>query len=124
MLNFRQILGKTGEDLAVRYLRKNGYTILETNYRNSLGEIDIIAKEQDTIVFVEVKTRKNNRFAHPKEAVTSRKQKTISRVAQAWLKQRKKKDAKARFDVVAVLADQNKPEIELIKHAFTLDIFR
>lgn len=124
MLNLRHLLGKTGEDLAVRYLKKNGYTILETNYRNRMGEIDIIAKEQDTIVFVEVKTRKNNRFAHPKEAVTPRKQKTISRVAQAWLKQRKKKDARARFDVVAVLSDQNKHEIELIKHAFTLDIFR
>lgn len=120
MLNLRHMLGKTGEDLAVRYLRKKGYVILETNYRNSLGEIDIIAKERDTIVFVEVKTRKNNRFAHPKEAVTNKKQKTISRVAQAWLKQKKKTDAKARFDVVAILADQNNNEIELIKHAFTL----
>lgn len=121
MLNLRNMLGKTGENLAVKYLKKKGYTILETNYRNPLGEIDIIAKEKGTIVFVEVKTRKNNRFANPKEAVTLKKQKTIARVAQIWLKQKKKIEANARFDVVAILTDQNKHDIELIKHAFSLD---
>jgi len=82
MLNIRQILGQTGETVAVRYLKKYGYKIIETNYRNSLGEIDIIASDKDVIVFVEVKTRRNNLFVHPKEAVTQKKQLTISRVAQ------------------------------------------
>lgn len=121
MFNVRNILGKTGEDLAVRHLKKNGYTIIETNYRNKLGEIDIIARDKEVIVFVEVKTRKDGRFAHPKEAVTRKKQATISRVAQAWLKMKKKTGARARFDVVAVLGDGKTHEIELIKHAFTLN---
>lgn len=122
MFNLRHILGKAGEDLAVRYLKKNGYTIIETNYRNKLGEIDIIAKDKDGIAFVEVKTRKDSRFAHPKEAVTRKKQITISRVAQAWLKTKKKSGVRARFDVVAILSDGKAHDIELIKHAFTLSI--
>lgn len=120
MLNFRQLLGQTGESLAVRYLKKNGYKIIETNYRNKLGEIDIIASDNDVIVFVEVKTRRNNYYVHPKEAVTKKKQLTISRVAQAWLKSKNKIDLKARFDVVAILSDQKTDEIELIKNAFNL----
>lgn len=121
MFTIRSILGKTGEDLAVRHLKKNGYTIIQTNYRNKLGEIDIIAKDKDVIVFVEVKTRKDNRFAHPKEAVTLKKQMTICRVAQAWLKIHKKTNERARFDVVAVFSDGKAHDIELIKHAFTLN---
>lgn len=120
MLNLRQLFGKSGENLAAKYLKKNGYRILETNYRNRLGEIDIIAKDKDTIVFVEVKTRRRQFFVHPKEAVTLKKQMKIARVAQFWLKTMNKSDAPARFDVVSILSDQQTHDIELIKNAFTL----
>ncbi|MBU1169819.1 MAG: YraN family protein [Proteobacteria bacterium] len=120
MLNIRQLFGKSGESLALSYLKKKGYRILETNYRNKMGEIDIIALDKDVIVFVEVKTRQSTFFSHPKEAVTVTKQVTMSRVAQAWLKSRNKNDSKARFDVVAILSDNNTHEIELIKNAFDL----
>jgi putative endonuclease len=120
MLNFRQLFGRSGEQRAVRYLKKSGYQILETNYRNRIGEIDIIAKEGDTLVFVEVKTRNLRFFVHPKEAVTRKKQLKICRVAQYWLKSNQKTGARARFDVVAILSDRHTHEIELIKNAFTL----
>ena len=77
----RQKFGEQGEALAVRHLKKAGYKIIETNYRTRLGEIDIIAKDKDTIVFVEVKTRTSVHFGSPKWAVTPQKQKKISMVA-------------------------------------------
>ncbi|GAB6095074.1 YraN family protein [Desulfatiferula olefinivorans] len=120
MLNFRQLFGQSGEHHAVRYLKKNGYHILATNYRNRIGEIDIIAKEGETLVFVEVKTRSRRFFVHPKEAVTRKKQIKITRVAQYWLKANHKTGVRVRFDVVAVLSDHRTYEIELIKNAFTL----
>lgn len=120
MLDLRKRLGRKGESLAVRYLKKCGYVILETNYRNRLGEIDIIAKDRDVIAFIEVKTRQNRQFVNPKASVTVKKQGQIIRVAQAWLKLKKKSDDKARFDVVAILSDDQTQEIELIKNAFTL----
>ncbi len=120
MLNFRQLLGRKGEAVAVRYLKKNKYRILEKNYRNRLGEIDIIADDKGTIVFVEVKTRSGIEFGNPKEAVTLKKQKTISRVALTWLKRNNKMGLKARFDVVSILPGTHNQKIELIKNAFDL----
>jgi putative endonuclease len=125
MMNLRKLLGLFGEDHAVKYLKKNGYRIIERNYSNKLGEIDIVAKEKGTIVFVEVKTRNSTLFGSPKEAVHLQKQKKISKVALAWLKQHNKMGEKARFDVVAILqanSDKNKNElqIELVKNAFDL----
>ena len=100
MLNRQQKFGEKGEALAVRQLKKAGYKIIETNYRTQLGEIDIIAKENDTIVFVEVKSRRSVRFGNPKQAVTRQKQKKISMVALYYLKTTAQSTAKARFDVV------------------------
>ena len=120
MLNKRQQFGRESESLAVRYLKKNGYKILEQNYRNKLGEIDIIAKEKDTLVFVEVKARKSNLFGSPKWAVTPKKQRKISMVALYYLKATKQTHVKARFDVVSLSLAEDNPRTEIIKNAFEL----
>jgi putative endonuclease len=120
MSDNRQQFGKTGEAIAVRFLRQRGYRILEQNYRTVLGEIDIIAKDRDTLVFVEVKARKSGRFGNPKAAVTVRKQRKISMVALHYLKSTAQSRVKARFDVVAIRSADAVPKIELVKNAFEL----
>ena len=120
MKNRRQKFGEQGEALAVRHLKRAGYKIIETNYRTRLGEIDIIAKDKDTIVFVEVKTRTSVHFGSPKWAVTSQKQKKISMVALYYLKATDQSTTRARFDVVAVISNRDKPQVEIIKNAFEL----
>jgi len=113
-------LGKRGEAQAADFLRKKGYKILALNYRSKLGEIDCIAKEQDTICFIEVKTRSSERFGLPSEAVSAGKQKQISRAAVAFLKEKGMLDRKARFDVVSLVYSAAGPRIDLIKNAFEL----
>jgi putative endonuclease len=121
MVNARQTFGRLAEDLAAKALRRKGYRILERNYRNPLGEIDIIARDGETLVFVEVKARRSKRFGRAKTAVGSLKQKQIVRVALWYLKVTDQMGVKARFDVVAI--DRAEPEtdgIEIIRNAFTL----
>ena len=119
MFDSRQNLGKTGEALAVNFLKKNGYSILTQNYRRKFGEIDIIAREGDYLVFIEVKTRTGTSHGHPLEAVTARKQRQISKVAQCYLAENNLFDAAARFDVVSVVVSPNKPvNVEIIPNAF------
>ena len=120
MHNPKQKFGEAGEAIAARHLKKKGYRIIETNYRTKLGEIDIIAKDKDTIVFVEVKSRRSRQFGNPKAAVTPRKQRKISMVALQYLKARHRSNASARFDVAAVTITRDKPRIEIIKNAFEL----
>jgi len=115
----RQEFGKRGEAVAVDFLEQQGYQILERNFRSRLGEIDIIAKDKDTIVFVEVKTKKSGRHLHPKYSVTRQKQKKISMVALYYLKTLKQSGGRARFDVVTIVSE-TPPKIELIKNAFEL----
>ncbi len=120
MPNKQQKFGEKGETLAAWYLKQNGYKIIEQNYRNQMGEIDIIAKEKKTIVFVEVKTRRSIRYGSPKWAVTPKKQRKISMVALYYLKTTKQSNAKARFDVVAIISNRDEPRIEIVKNAFEL----
>ena len=120
MPNNRQKLGQTGESLAAWYLKKNGYKIIEQNYRTPLGEIDIIAQEKKIIVFGEVKSRRSIRFGNPKWAVTPQKQRKISRVALQYLKSTRQMNKSARFDVVAVSSNRDEPRIEIVKNAFEL----
>lgn len=120
MQNKQQKFGEKGESLAAWYLKKNGYKIIEQNYRTQLGEIDIIAKEKKTLVFVEVKARRSTRFGNPKWAVTPKKQRKISMVALYYLKTTNQTSAKARFDVVAITSNQDQPQIEIVKNAFEL----
>ncbi|HKZ46725.1 MAG TPA: YraN family protein [Thermodesulfobacteriota bacterium] len=115
-------VGKQGESLATEFLRKNGYRIVENNFRNRYGEIDIIAIEGKTIVFIEVKTKTNSKFGPPKMAVDLRKQRQISKAALAYLTQKRMNNNPARFDVVGISMLENKTEIELIKNAFELHL--
>jgi putative endonuclease len=110
--------GKEGEKIAVAYLKKNGYHIVEINFRCPIGEIDIVAKEKNDLVFVEVKTRKSIDLGYPEQAVGIRKQKKMSQLALWYLQKRKIDDANARFDIVAVTLIPNKNEVRLIKNAF------
>jgi putative endonuclease len=121
MSDNHQDLGKIGETIASNYLEKNGYTILAKNYRRKFGEIDIIARERDYLVFIEVKTRATASHGHPLEAVTFKKQKQISKVAQCYLAENNLFDTAARFDVVSVTLTQNKQvNVEVVSNAFDL----
>ncbi|BBO89198.1 YraN family protein [Desulfosarcina ovata] len=120
MLNRQQQFGKKSERLAAEYLKLNGYRILETNYRTRQGEIDIIAREKGTIVFVEVKARSSRSFGNPKGAVTPAKQRKISMAALEYLKQSGQTGASARFDVVAIDTAAGTTDIEVVKNAFSL----
>lgn len=114
-------LGRAGEELAVGLLKEQGYKILLRNYRTKFGEIDIIAEDKDTICFVEVKARHENRFGLPSEAVSWSKQKRICKAALAFLKEDNLLERKARFDVVTILGLEGMPKLELIKNAFELN---
>jgi len=113
--------GKYGEEIAVALLKDNGYKIIARNYKTKLGEIDIIARDRDTICFVEVKTRHSDKFGLPQEAVQGFKQRQISKTALVYLKDNNLLNKKARFDVVSVIQTQDKLKTELIKDAFELD---
>jgi putative endonuclease len=113
-------IGRLGETYAADYLVRQGYEILEKNYRRQYGEVDIIASDRGTVVFIEVKTRRSSLYGSPHEAVDQRKQRQLSRIAQEYLVSRRLQDAVARFDVLGVTLDQqNRPvKVELIKDAF------
>ena len=121
MSKARLELGKRGEEATADFLTQKGYRIIERNYKNKLGEIDIIAKDKKTLCFIEVKTRSNLRFGYPEEAVTERKQKKLNKVALTYLKQYNLLHIPARFDIASViLNNQNKTEVKIIKDAFSL----
>ena len=121
MVDNRQNLGETGEAIASKFLEKNGYTILAQNYRRRFGEIDIIAREGDNLVFIEVKTRTGVSHGHPLDAITFKKQKQISKVAQCYLAEKNLFDTAARFDVISVIISKNSPvNIEVVTNAFDL----
>lgn len=108
------IEGKKGEIKAVLFLKKYGYKILETNFKNKIGEIDIIAEKDGVIVFIEVKNRSTYRFGRPIEAVDFRKQNKIKKVAEIYLMIKNKYYNDVRFDVVEVSNDN----LEHIENAF------
>ncbi len=111
-------LGSKGEDLAVRFLKKIGYKIIARNYKTHVGEIDIIARDGDTIVFIEVKTRTDDSFGYPFEAVNERKRRKLRNLALLYLK-KQRKEPQVRFDVLSVFYMSNgKKEIKHIKDAF------
>jgi len=115
-------LGEHGEKLAARFLRRRGFKILYRNFRGRQGgEIDIVCRERDTLVFVEVKTRTREDFGRPVEAVDREKQRRISRGGLAWLRLLGNPDVLFRFDVVEVIiAEGTDPRLELVRNAFQL----
>ncbi len=114
--------GKKGEGLAISYLKKQGYEIIEKNYKTKLGEIDIIADCKGCVCFVEVRAKNSLSFGAPEETIIKRKQLQISKAALAYIKRYKLEDESCRFDVVSIKGvDSPVPEIKLIKNAFDLD---
>ncbi len=121
MSDNRRSLGQSGEKIAADFLQGRGYTILARNYRRRTGEIDIIAREGEMLVFIEVKTRSGGTYGSPAAAITPRKQRQISRTAQYYLAEQDLFDTPARFDVVAVvIGNDQQLDIELIADAFDL----
>lgn len=113
-------VGDIGEKAAANYLCNNGYQILERKYRRKIGEIDIIAKNNQTLVFVEVKTRSSSRYGSPAEAVNYHKQQKIMNTALCYLKQMNQDDARCRFDVMEIfLTDLNVVKCNHIINAFS-----
>ncbi|MGB9699237.1 MAG: YraN family protein [Thermodesulfobacteriota bacterium] len=113
-------LGKIGEELALAHLKKMKYKILERNYKCPLGEVDLVARDKNTLVFIEVKTRKTKDFGGPAAAVDLRKQRQLSKVALHYLNQNKLNNVPARFDVVAIELISPAARIEVIRNAFEL----
>ena len=122
MSNKHISLGRRGEELACKFLKKAGYKILELNYRGRLGEIDLVAEDGDCLVFVEVKTRGSLACGHPFESIDSRKQHQLIRVAREYLAEQGAEERICRFDAVSVLCGgEQAPLVELIKNAFEVD---
>jgi putative endonuclease len=113
--------GNKGEIIAADFLKQNGYKIIQFNFRNKLGQIDIIAKNNDVLCFIEVKTRRSFRFGRPPEAVSKVKQKRIAKSALVYLKNNQLMKSRARFDVVSVSLSNQNPQVDLIKDAFNLE---
>jgi len=116
----RKLLGRTGEDLAAKHLAGRGYAILERNYRAPYGEIDLIALDSGTVVFVEVKTRTTDAYGAPELAVNQRKQERMVKAALGYLKHKKLHQMPCRFDVVAI-SGADSGTVELIQNAFEMD---
>jgi len=114
--------GNLGEQAALNYLIQNGYIIQEKNFRTKYGEIDIIAKDKDYIVFIEVKSRNDFKLGLPCEAVNNIKKYHIARMAQLYIVKKKLKNSNFRFDVIEVILNDSEIKyIRLIKDAFEVD---
>ncbi len=112
--------GQEGERLAARFLEDQGFRILDRNYRNRLGEIDIVAEDKGVIVFVEVRTLKASAGHSPEETIQWKKQQRISRTAQAYIQYKRLEDRPARFDVIAVTFDGTRSALRHIPDAFEM----
>ncbi len=115
-MNTRERLGRAGEEIACEYLREQGYSIIERNWRCRFGEIDIVARDGDEIAFVEVKSRSRPGYGGPVEALTRRKRERIITAARMYLSQTES-DLAVRFDLVAIQGE----DVSLFKGAFQLE---
>jgi len=113
-------LGKRGEELALKKVKRLGYKCIARNYRCPLGEIDLIARDGDCLVFIEIKTRKGKSLGYAKEAINERKKRQLTKVALAYMKAKNCINAKSRFDVVAINLSEGKEQIEVIQNAFDM----
>ena len=114
----RKSLGKAGEDLAERYLKRQGYAVVERNYRCPLGEIDLIAVSRQAVVFVEVKTRRVDTSGTPLESVNAVKQRRLKRAALHYLNRHRLHDRDVQFDVVGISLGADPPAVHHVRHAF------
>jgi putative endonuclease len=106
MGDYRRRVGRRGEEVAVAYLKQQGYSILVRNWRCSAGELDIVAREGETLAFVEVRTRRGDRYGTPEESITPAKQAKLVELAQTYLQENNLTDQNWRIDVVAVEMDR------------------
>ena len=113
-----QILGKTGEDLACRELERRGYAIVARRYRRRGGELDIIARDGPTLVFVEVKARAGRAFGEAADAITGFKRRRITQLARDYIMRHHLSTCPCRFDVVSIQLDSGEPVIEVFQNAF------
>ena len=118
MTRARIALGNVGEDLACEELERRGYAIIARRYRRRGGELDIIARDGQTMVFVEVKAREGRAFGEACEAVTANKRRTITRLALDYLMRHRLTECACRFDVVSIHFDAGVPAIEVFQNAF------
>lgn len=112
-------IGRSGEEIALRYLKRKKYRIIGKSFRMFRGEIDIIAFERRTLVFFEVKTRSSKDFGLPEESVTVAKQNQVKKIALGFLAKKKLEDAECRFDVISISLDEDQGySLRHIKNAF------
>lgn len=116
--NINKIKGNFGEKIACKFLIDNGYKILYRNYKNSFGEIDIIAKYREKIFFIEVKTRTSLNYGEGIEAINTHKKKHIENTAKIFIKQNKLEKFQISFDAIQILKDKNNLKINYIKQIF------
>jgi putative endonuclease len=114
----RTDLGRRGEDAAAAFYERNGYRVVDRNFRCNAGELDLVAAGRGVIVFCEVKTRATDHFGLPAEAVSIRKQGRLRRLAARWLEQRRPGAADVRFDVVSVIVRDGRLQLTHIPDAF------
>jgi putative endonuclease len=117
-MNLKQDLGRYGEDQAAKFLQDRGYEIIDRNWRSPIGEIDLVAKDKDRLVFVEVKTRSGSGFGHPFEAITTNKVARMRRMVAEWCIAKQVSGVKVRLDAIAVLTTGGRVHIEHLKEVF------
>jgi putative endonuclease len=117
-MTLRQNIGRYGEDRAAIYLQDRGYEIIERNWRSRSGEIDLIARENDRFVFIEVKTRNGSGYGHPFEAITPEKVSRMRRLVADWCATREVRGLKVRLDAISVLISGGRVHIEHLKEVF------
>jgi putative endonuclease len=114
----RLSLGKTSEEIAVRFLKRNRFKIIERNFSCKVGELDIIAKDKNSFVFIEVRSTRGSLFHNPLDSITSSKINKLRILAQIWLKKYGINNATLRFDVIGIVHKDTNIEITHLKDAF------
>ena len=114
----RRLFGQHGEQRAAQFLQSLGYTIVDRNYRCPRGEIDLVARDKETIVFVEVRTHRSQEFGNPLASVNKRKQRQIAMTALHYLSRFQLHDHAARFDVIGIMGEGDSAQLTHIKEAF------
>ncbi|MBP3284053.1 MAG: YraN family protein [Clostridia bacterium] len=123
MEKYNKILGNFGEDAAEKFLKRQGYKILERNYRCRFGEVDLVALEDGCLVFVEVKTRVSEKYGNPSNAVNGMKLQHMKKTALSYINYRRMGDYPARFDIAEVFADSGEKGFEIKKIHLIKNIF-
>ena len=113
----RRRFGDWGEDYARQFLERRGYSILESNYRGQYGEIDLVAREGECLVFVEVKSRRTGAFGRPEESVTEAKQQKLVQAAMEYMQSKGMEECEWRIDVVGIEAGGPRPRVRLVRNA-------